>query len=54
MALIQLIYVSAARKEFDVAELDRILESASRQRRLSPVRIWLLKHGETRPVKIEK
>ena len=30
MALIQLIYVSAARKEFDVAELDRILESASR------------------------
>jgi L-ascorbate metabolism protein UlaG (beta-lactamase superfamily) len=30
------------------------LESASRQRRLSPERIWLLKHGETRTVRIEK
>jgi N-acyl-phosphatidylethanolamine-hydrolysing phospholipase D len=32
----------------------RDLESASRQRRLSPERIWLLKHGETRTVRIEK
>ncbi len=32
----------------------RDLESASRQRRLSPERIWLLKHGETRAVRIEK
>lgn len=30
MALIHLIYVSTARAEFDSAELDRILESASR------------------------
>jgi L-ascorbate metabolism protein UlaG (beta-lactamase superfamily) len=30
------------------------LELASRQRRLSPDRIWLLKHGETRTVRIEK
>lgn len=32
----------------------RDLESASRQRRLSPDRIWLMKQGETRPVKIAK
>lgn len=32
----------------------RDLESASRQRRLSADRIWLLKHGETRAVKIER
>lgn len=30
MALIHLIYVSTAREEFDTAELERILESASR------------------------
>ncbi len=32
----------------------RDLDSASRQRRLSSERIWLLKHGETRTVRIEK
>jgi L-ascorbate metabolism protein UlaG (beta-lactamase superfamily) len=39
-----------SREAFDQPPKD--LESALRQRRLSPDRIWLMKHGETRAVKL--
>jgi L-ascorbate metabolism protein UlaG (beta-lactamase superfamily) len=40
------------REPFDQPPKD--LESALRQRRLSPDRVWLMKHGETRAVRIER
>ena len=41
-----------SREAFD--QPPRNLESALRQRRLSADRVWLMKHGETRAVKIQK